>query len=719
MNRKQRRAAAKQGGASAGGPEATNLRPALLAEAARHHQSGRFVQAERVYRRILADDPNRPDCLHLLGLVAHQTGRSEAALDLIGRAIALNNADPDFHNDIAGIYQSLGRFEQAVAHCWKALALDPRSAAARLNFARALHAQGDLAAAIEQYRRLVEQQPGSFQGHYDFAVALYEQGNRDEAISRYRRVLELRPDHAEAHTDLGIALAARGRWDMAIAHYRAALAARPGSAAALNALGEALMMTGEVAPAIPTAQRAVTLKPDFARAHANLAYFKAQACDWENFDRTAAWVLQLLRQGALDIPPFVVLMLPATPNDRLLGARQWSEGFARGVTRLSHAPPAAQRPIRLGYLSHDLRGDVVGRLIPELIERHDRSRFAVDAYCYGPDDGSDARRRLVAAFDSFTDLTGLSDAAAAKRIHAEGTDILIDLTGYTSENPRTRILAFRPAAIQVNFLGYPATMGADFIDYIIVDGVLAPEDQQPWYCEKLVQLPGCYQPSDTARPSAMAAPSRAACGLPAKGFVFCCFNHSYKLTPTVFGIWMRLLLAVPGSVLWLYETNAAAPDNLRREALARGVMPGRLVFARHVPMPEYLARLGAADLFLDTIPYNAGATANDALWAGLPVLTCVGDNYVGRMAGSLLHAIGLPELVTTSLAGYETRALQLVGEPARLAELRRRLAQNRARMPLFDMARYTRGLEAAYAGIWDRWRAGEMPAPFRVVVTED
>src|SRR5947207_11004032 len=221
---------------------------------------------------------------------------------------------------------------------------------------------------------------------------------------------------------------------------------------------------------------------------------------------------------------------------------------------MSHAPPTAPRPVRLGYLSHDLRGDVVGRLIPELIERHDRSRFAVNAYCYGPDDGSDARRRLIAALDSFTDLTGFGDAAAAERIHADGIDILIDLTGYTSQNPRTRILAFRPAPIQVNFLGYPGTMGADFIDYIIVDGFLAPSDQQPFYSEKLVQLPHCYQPSDPARPAVLPT-SRADCGLPADGVVFCCFNHSYKLTPAVFDIWMRLLRAAPGSVLWLLETN--------------------------------------------------------------------------------------------------------------------------------------------------------------------
>jgi predicted O-linked N-acetylglucosamine transferase (SPINDLY family) len=649
----------------------------------------------------------------------YQTGRPEMALEQIGRAIALNGAVPDFHNDIAGIYQSLGHFDRAVAHCRQALALDPSSVASRLNLARALHAQGDLPDAVAQYRRVVQSQPDSAPAHFNLGLALYEQGNSRQAIAHYRRVLEFRPDHAKAHTNLGIALAAQGRWETAVAHYRQALAARPDLPDALNALGDALAMTGDLVQAIAAVQRALTLQPDLARARANLASIKAQACDWADFDQAAAWVLMPVRHGSREVPPFIVQMLPATPSDRLLAARHWSEGFAKGVTPFSHARPAARRPIRLGYLSQDLRGDVVGRLIPELIARHDRSRFAVNAYCYGPDDGSDMRRRLAAAFDGFTDLTGIDDAAAAARIHADAIDILIDLTGYTSQNPRTRILAFRPAPVQVNFLGYPGTMGADFIDYIIVDDFLAPPDQQPFYSEKLVQLPDCYQPSDPARPAGMPPLSRTACGLPAEGLVFCCFNHSYKLTPAVFDIWMRLLRAVPGSVLWLLEANRAMPDNLRRAAAARGVMPERLVFARHAPVPEYLARLALADLFLDTFPYNAGATANDALWAGLPVLTCGGDCYVGRMAGSLLHAIGLPELATASPAEYEARALELARHPARLKELRRRLADNRTRLPLFDMARYTRGIEAAYTGMWERWHAGEPPAAFRIAAAED
>jgi len=345
-----------------------------------------------------------------------------------------------------------------------------------------------------------------------------------------------------------------------------------------------------------------------------------------------------------------------------------------------------------------------------LIERHDRSLFRVNAYCYGPDDGSDVRAPLSAAFDNFVDLTGYDDATAAERIQADRIDILIDLAGHTSEHPRTRILAFRPAPIQVNFLGFPGTMGAEFIDYIVVDGFLAPEDHQPTYSEKLVQLPHCYQPSDTARPKGTPALPRAACGLPPAGFVFCSFNLSYKLTPPVFDVWMRILDAVPDSVLWLLESNTVAPRNLRREAEARGIAAERLVFAKHAPVAEYMARLAAADLFLDTVPYNAGATANDALWAGLPVLTCVGESYVARMAGSMLRAIGLPELVTTSLAEYEARALQLAQEPEWLSELREGLAENRARLPLFDLVRYSHDLEAAYGWMWETWIAGQSGA---------
>jgi predicted O-linked N-acetylglucosamine transferase (SPINDLY family) len=380
---------------------------------------------------------------------------------------------------------------------------------------------------------------------------------------------------------------------------------------------------------------------------------------------------------------------------------------------LPPAKPGGGERIRLGYLSADFRSHAVGFLIAGLIERHARRRFEVIGYSCGPDDGSATRSRLTRAFDRFVDISDMTHAQTAQRIRADAVDILVDLTGYTAHG-RTVILAYRPARIQVSYLGFPGTMGADFIDYIIVDRFLAPMNQQPFYTEKLVQLPNCYQPGELGQQIAERTPARLECGLPEQGFVFCCFNTSYKLTPAFFDVWMRLLNTVPGSVLWLVASNPFVIDNLRREAVHRGVAAERLVFAAPTGRPEYLRRLALADLFLDTLPYNAGATASDALWAGLPVVTCSGETYVGRMAGALLTAAELPQLITTSLEAYERLALRLATEPGLLAGFRQRLMWNRSTVPLFDIARFTRDLERAYTQMWEIWRAGRPPTSFSV-----
>ena len=324
-----------------------------------------------------------------------------------------------------------------------------------------------------------------------------------------------------------------------------------------------------------------------------------------------------------------------------------------------------------------------------------------------------SRKRLARACDRFVDLTALSYVEAARTIHKDGIDLLIDLQGYT-QLARTPILALRPAPIQVNWLGYPGTMGAEFMDYIITDRFITPPDYAPFFSEKLVSLPDCYQVNDRKREIAKQALTRAECGLPEQGIVFCCFNNTYKIMSAVFDIWMRMLRQIPGSVLWLLEANAGAAANLRREAKARGIEPERLVFAPRLPLAQHLARHGHADLFLDTWPYNAHTTASDALWAGLPVLTCAGETFASRVAGSLLTAIGLPELITYSLPEYEARALQLARRPSELAELRKRLAKNRLTSPLFDSERFTRHLEKAYGMMWERYVSGEAPQHIEV-----
>ena len=372
-----------------------------------------------------------------------------------------------------------------------------------------------------------------------------------------------------------------------------------------------------------------------------------------------------------------------------------------------------KKKITLGYLSADFHEHATAFLCAELFEAHDRTRFEVFGYSYGPDDGSPMRQRLSRAFDRFVDVKDMSYVEAARRIAADDVDILIDLKGYT-KGARTHMLALRPAPIQINYLGYPGTLGAGFMDYILVDDYVVPSDQQPFFAEKLVHLPGCYQINDSKRAIWPKTPTRAECGLPDTSFVFCDFNNTYKITSKMFAIWMELLQAVPRSVLWLLEGNSCAAANLKREAEAHGVSATRLIFAPRVPMAEHLARHHLADLFLDTFPVCAHTTASDALWAGCPLLALAGNTFIARVAGSLLRAVGLPELVTTSFEDYLAMALRLARSPDLLRELRTRLAANRSASPLFDAFHFTRNLESAYTRMWGLHAAGRTPQAFAV-----
>ncbi|HEX5539164.1 MAG TPA: glycosyltransferase, partial [Methylophilaceae bacterium] len=372
---------------------------------------------------------------------------------------------------------------------------------------------------------------------------------------------------------------------------------------------------------------------------------------------------------------------------------------------------AAGDKLRIGYLSSDFRLHPLAFLVTELMELHDRGQFEIYAYSAAADDHSAERKRLEQAFDRFTDIQSMSLAEATSRINADNIDILVDLTGHT-QSSRSGVAALRPAPIQVNWLGFPGSMGdlrdRPLFDYLLSDAFITPPAAAAHYAEQLLRLPDCYQPNNASRP-ATAIPTHRQCSLPEQAFVFCCFNQTFKITPAVFGVWMRLLQAVPGSVLWLLESNRWARENLYREAEQRGIAAERLVFAPRLPIDQHLARHALADLFVDTLPYNAHTTTSDALWMGLPLLTCVGDTFAGRVAGSLLHAAQLPELITHSLAGYEARALQLAQAPAELTAIRQKLARNRQNLPLFDTPRFTANLELAYRQMWQAYVSQASP----------
>lgn len=437
-------------------------------------------------------------------------------------------------------------------------------------------------------------------------------------------------------------------------------------------------------------------------------------CEWERLDEWRGKIRAILAKSETGmISPFHLLSLPGmSAGEQRACADLWMktriEASAAERADLAFTFRSAARPkIRLGYLSCDFHEHATSLLLVELLESHDRERFEVFAYSYGPDDGKGMRERLKKSFDRFVDIQTLSTSEAAQAIHQDEVDILIDLKGYTQAN-RTAILTFRPAPIQVNYLGYPGTLGGEFCDYIITDPFLTPPGSADDYSEAFAYLPNTYQPHGRQSPIGV-RPTRAEAGLAEQGFVFCCFNQAYKITPDVFDIWCRLLADVPGSVLWLLKSTLAE-GNLRNEAYQRGISPDRLVFADDKPQVEHLGRLGLADLVLDTLPYNAHTTASDALWAGVPLVTCAGETFPSRVAGSLLHAIGLPELIADDLESYYDLAFDLATRPEHLSRIKHKLAANRLSAPLFDIRAYTRHLEGLFEAMWQRYRDGETPA---------
>jgi protein O-GlcNAc transferase len=677
-------------------------------------RQGKLDDALAAYRAAAALQPAYAQAHFNVGVVLHEKRDLDAAAAAYRQVIALRPDIADAYNNLGTVLQDQGRLDEALAAFAAAIERRADYAEAHFNRGVVLRAQGRLELALAAWRDAAARRADYVEAINNAGIALQELGRLDEAQTTFEGIFRLRPAHAEAYNNFGAVLLGQGRADAALGAFQQALTLRPDYREAFYNLGNAWRELGKLEGAIAAYQSALRLWPEDADAFSQLVYHRWRACDWTDYAADQAKLIDLVRRGAARVPPFYLLATPASAEDQLACARRWIAPIApppESVFR--HAAPRARGRIRLGYLSADFHQHATAALAAELFEQHDRTRFEVVAYSYGPDDASPMRARLTHAFDRFVDIRPLSHRAAAERIRDDEVDILIDLKGYT-QHARPQIAAFRPAPVQASYLGFPATMGAEFIDYIIVDDVVAPASAQPSFAEKLVHLPGCYQVNDRRRAIAPSAPSRADCGLPRAGFVFCTFNNSYKITPDFFACWMRLLVAVAGSVLWLLEANDLVARNLRREAEARGIDPARLVFAPRAPLAEHLARHRNADLFLDTLPCNAHTTASDALWAGLPVLTCAGSTFAGRVAASLLTAMDMSELIAASAAEYERIALALAREPRKLAEVRARLSRAREASAVFDLPRTARHLEAAYARMWQRWCAGESPIAFAV-----
>ncbi len=713
-------------------------------------QLGRDDEAIVACERAIGANPGHAEAYETFGNILLRQGRIAEARTAYVRAVELN---PDFAAAYANLADALaaeGRHEEALLACDRALALDPQLAMAHGVRGSILHRRGKFLDAAAEYRRALEIDPKFGMLHARMANALRTAGRFDAALSANTRAIELDPARAEGYVDVALTLQALGRHEEARAAYRKAIALKPACIEAHSGLGHLLHRIGHNEEAVKAFQAALAIDPacesvltslaslfkDMDRdAEAVAAYrqlldgkgpvpaatlydycaLRRRICDWDGLEAGETKLVETLTGSAERVPPFASLAMAGSPSARLALARSWARGFVTKPSAVLTAPRFTVNPegrIRIGYFSSGFFAHPTAGLVAELAERHDRERFEVFAYCWSADDGSDMRQRLTEAFDHFADIRQFSHADSARRIRDDGIDILVDLKGYKPD-ARPLILAHRPAPVQVSFLGYPGTMGTRFMDYIIADPFVAPIGHQPYYDEKIVHLPDCYQPCDTKRRAAGQL-ERSACGLPDGAFVFCSFAEAHKITDPAFAVWMRLLEGTPGSVLWLLDCGEAATANLRREASARGIDAERLIFAPRQPMEEHAARYRLADLLLDTWPYNASAAVAEALWWGLPVLTCADEAFAGRVAGSLLRAAGLPEMVTSSAAEYEALGLRLAAERLTLDALRDRLAENQTKAPLFDIERYKRHIEAAYAHMIWLHAHGRPPEPFAV-----
>ncbi|HXJ02866.1 MAG TPA: tetratricopeptide repeat protein [Micropepsaceae bacterium] len=577
-----------------------------------------------------------------------------------------------------------------------------------------LHQSGDHKRAAELYHSVLREQPGNFDAYYLLGLLHGQEGRFEEAQFFTGEAARLNPMSADAQFMRSYALRRLDRNEEALVCLNRVLALNPSLTEALMNRAAVLVRLQHFAAAVEDYERLLAINPDYPFMLGHLVFARLQDCDWRKFDAERAAAIAGLQASKKIIAPFHAKPLGLSPEQELNCARIWTADQFPPQPPLWNGETYSHQRIRIAYISGDFRPHPVASLLAGVFEHHDKARFETIGVAFGPGAETPMRSRIAASFEHFFDVHSTVDTEVAAMLKKMEVDIAIDLTGFT-DGCRAAILAQRPAPVQVNFLGFPGTMGADYIDYLIADAVVVPEADHRFYAEKIVNLPGTFLPAGSAQTASSRVFTRAEMGLPERGFVFCCFNASYKIAPDIFGIWMRLLRDVQGSVLWLGRTNEPARQNLRREAEARGIAGERLIFASYVESAaDHLARLKLADLFLDTSPYNAHATALDALSAGLPVLTCRGRAFAGRVGASVLHALGVSELITESLSDYQDLALALARAPSRLGSLKAKLASPGLTAALFDTAGFTRKLEAAYTGMWQRRQSGLPPAGFTV-----
>jgi len=721
-------------------------------------QSGNNDIAVNLINKAIQYNPGNPIYYYHLGIILKDQGKSIEAINSYQKSLEIKPDYVESHNNIGVVFIDLGELSKALICFQKALEIKPEYAEAHFNLGTVFKRQDKRAEAISSFQRALEINPNYTEAHNNLGAMCEEQGDFVEAISCFQKVLEINPEYVDAYNNmgavfiemgelakaftcfqkaleinpkyaealynLGIVCNSQNKRAEAVFCFQKALEIKPENAEAYHNLGNVFIDLGRRTEALSSYQKALEISPDHAKAFSELFYQLQQLCDWNKLEGMTAklddFTTKALDKGTKTAEtPFLNLSRHIDPSRNFAVAKSWSGDIARAMSNLNvHFPFEGRRSrknkIVVGYLSNAFRDHAMAYLTLSLYGLHNRDEFNIFCYSYGEDDGSYYSTRIRQDCDKFVDIGNLNNADAARCIYDDQVDILVDLKGYTKDS-RLEISALHPAPIQARYLGLAGTTGADFFDYIITDKIVTPEDHAQYYSENFAYLPHCYQINDYAQTISSKCWNRADFGLPENSFVFCSFSQGYKIEPVMFNTWINILLQVPETVLWLQRKNEITEKNLRQEAESKGIESARLIFSEKLSKDQHQRRLGLVDMALDTRIVNGAATTSDALWAGVPVITLQGNHFSSRMSSSMLTALGLPELITSTLKEYESLAVDLARNPVKLQMIRQTLMKNRLAEPLFNTSRFTRNLEKAYKEMWEIFAAAEMPRQIEVV----
>jgi predicted O-linked N-acetylglucosamine transferase (SPINDLY family) len=707
----------------------------LLTKAFDFHQKGDLIAAGDLYAQILKVQPQHFDALQLTGLIAAKNGQHDVAIQFIQRALLLNPKEHKANNNLGIAYYETGKYKSAVQSFSKAIASQSRYLEAFYNRGMAYQALQELELARIDYEMAYSISPFHIGVLTNLGNVLQLQKNYEQSLEFYGKVIAYSPNTPEPFNNRGNLFHELQKYSQALSDFDVAISINPQYAEAYSNRGNTLQILGQYDSALSDYNQAIFLNEKFTQARQNRANLlceiglyedaivdleniistnskfpyirgiylatKMRVCNWENFSTELAGIEASIAKLEKVSQPFWVLPITDSIILQKKAAQVWVEDKHSAVKNQTIFPHKERsKKIKVAYFSADFHNHATMYLMAQLFEQHDKEKFEIIGFSFGPDYQDQMRARAIKALDQFYDVRFKTDYEVAKFSREIGIDIAVDLKGYTL-NYRAGIFENRAAPIQLNYLGYPGTMAANFIDFIVADKFVIPEIYKNQYSEKVVYMPTCYQVNDESRKISKKQFTRAEMGLPAEGFVFCCFNNNYKITPSLFDSWMNILKSVNGSVLWLLEDNSSVPLNLRKEARYRGVNPSRIIFSKRLSLEEHLSRHQLANLFLDTFPCNAHTTASDSLWAGLPVLTRTGEAFASRVAGSLLNAVGLNQLVVDSQADYEKTAILLAKDSEKLVNLKQHLKNQIKDSPLFNIKNYTNDLEEIYLNILD------------------